>query len=343
MRLNFAKNIETIITPILADTYIMTIIKYQYEVAFSFLKQDEAIAFDLNDKLQDRLSTFIYSKQQEELGGTDGEKKFNQVFHDQTRVVVVLYRDGWGQSPWTRIEETAIKNRAFDGGWEFLLLINLDVNSSLPKWIPKSYIWLDFSRFKAEGAIAVIDQKVLSTGGNVRPESIDDRAERLKRKRVAEDERDIYLKSDDAIRAANTDIELIIDKAKKLESIIEHPASGLRLGMQESTAAPLMYQIAYQGYCLCFNNSQLFDRYLIQGQTRLTGELRVSLYTISGHKPFDYKETIHSTAAYKFDRTLQSINGWVDLKNGEFVTSDELVNKWGKKFMDGIEKRRSRP
>ena len=53
--------------------------EYIYEVGFSFLKQDEAIAYDLNDHIQDRLSTFIYSKKQEELGVTEGEKKFNKV------------------------------------------------------------------------------------------------------------------------------------------------------------------------------------------------------------------------------------------------------------------------
>lgn len=41
--------------------------EYRYEVGFSFLKQDEAMAYDLNDHIQDRLSTFIYSKKQEEL------------------------------------------------------------------------------------------------------------------------------------------------------------------------------------------------------------------------------------------------------------------------------------
>ena len=70
--------------------------KFKYEVSFSFLKQDESIAFDINDKIQDRLATFIYAKKQEELSATDGEKKFNQVFFEESRIVVLLYRNGWG-------------------------------------------------------------------------------------------------------------------------------------------------------------------------------------------------------------------------------------------------------
>ena len=56
------------------------------------------------------MSTFIYTKNQEEIAGKDGENTFNKVFGEEARVVVVLYRKGWGNTSWKRIEETAIKN-----------------------------------------------------------------------------------------------------------------------------------------------------------------------------------------------------------------------------------------
>src|ERR1039458_4546278 len=98
----------------------MAAIAYEYDVAFSFLAQDELLATNLNDLLQDRLNTFLYSKRQGELAGTDGEQTFNSVFGEKARVVVVLYRAGWGETPWTRIEETAIRNRAFEHGYDFV-------------------------------------------------------------------------------------------------------------------------------------------------------------------------------------------------------------------------------
>ena len=64
-------------------------IKYKYEVAFSFLQADEPIAYQINDLIQDRIETFLYSKKQEELGGTDGEKKFNEVFYKEENVITV--------------------------------------------------------------------------------------------------------------------------------------------------------------------------------------------------------------------------------------------------------------
>jgi hypothetical protein len=71
---------------------------YEYDVAFSFMSQDEALATEINDLLQDRLKTFLYSKKQEELAGTDGEETFNRVFAEKSRVVVVLYRSDWGKT-----------------------------------------------------------------------------------------------------------------------------------------------------------------------------------------------------------------------------------------------------
>ncbi|MGJ4748719.1 hypothetical protein ACQV5M_20325, partial [Leptospira sp. SA-E8] len=87
---------------------------YKYNVAFSFLAQDEPVATQLANLLQDRHSVFLYSREQERLAGRDGESAFNEVFSKEARVVVILYRQGWGKSPWTRIEETAIRNRAFE-------------------------------------------------------------------------------------------------------------------------------------------------------------------------------------------------------------------------------------
>ena len=93
---------------------------YKYDVAFSFMAEDEALAAQLTDLLQDRLKVFLYSRRQGEIAGTDGEKTFNAVFGEQARLVVVLYRSRWGQTPWTRIEETAIRNRAFEHGYDFV-------------------------------------------------------------------------------------------------------------------------------------------------------------------------------------------------------------------------------
>src|ERR1700686_4479515 len=108
-----------------------------YDVAISFLSQDEPLALKLYEQLSENLSVFVYSKRQEQVAGTDGLETFRQVFISQSRLVVVLYRNGWGQTPWTGVEELAIKDRMFRGGWKSLLLVTLDSQSTYPIWIPE--------------------------------------------------------------------------------------------------------------------------------------------------------------------------------------------------------------
>src|SRR2546425_6100190 len=42
------------------------------------------------------------------------------------RSAVVFYREGWGKKGWTGVEETAIKNRGLEQGWDFVLMIPLE-------------------------------------------------------------------------------------------------------------------------------------------------------------------------------------------------------------------------
>src|SRR3977135_1846030 len=97
-----------------------------YDVAVSFLSADEALAVKLDQDLSETLSVFVYSKRQEELAGTDGLESFRQTFLSQSRLIVVLYRDGWGKTRWTSVEELAIKERVFNGHWKSLLFVMLD-------------------------------------------------------------------------------------------------------------------------------------------------------------------------------------------------------------------------
>lgn len=177
--------------------------KYKYDVAFSFLARDEPLAIELNDLLQGRLNTFLYSKKQEELAGTDGEKQFNAVFGKEARLVAVLYRAGWGESPWTRIEQTAIRNRAFDEGYDFVKLIPLDDQPDIPKWFPRTNLWIGLSRWGPSGAASVIEARVQELGGEPREESVADKAIRVDRSIKFSEIRKQFLNSYDGVNASN--------------------------------------------------------------------------------------------------------------------------------------------
>lgn len=175
---------------------------FEYDIAFSFLAKDEELAAELNDLLQDRLSTFLYSKRQEALAGKDGELEFNAVFGEQARLVVVLYRGGWGDTPWTRIEQTAIRNRAYDEGYDFVIFIPLDDPPIVPKWLPKTQIWVGLDRWGSNGAASVIEARVQELGGQPREESNVEKAARVERAIEFAERRRHFLRSYNGVNAS---------------------------------------------------------------------------------------------------------------------------------------------
>jgi hypothetical protein len=106
---------------------------FKYDIAFSFVGEDEGLATQLNDRLQDRYRTFLYSKAQQQLAGTDGEKTFNAVFEKEARIVAVLLL---GHTAWTRIEEAAIRNRAHEQGYDFTTFIVTNLGLRFPIGCP---------------------------------------------------------------------------------------------------------------------------------------------------------------------------------------------------------------
>ncbi len=177
--------------------------EYKYEAAFSFLQQDESLAIQLSDLLQERLSTFVYSERQLDMGGKDGEVLLKRVFGSEARIVVILYRKEWGTTPWTRIEQDAIRDRAYEHGYDFCLLIPLDEPTTKPEWYPKNRIWLGFKRYGIESLAAVIEARVQEAGGTAREETLADRKVRLQRQIAAAEKRKGFLSSERAVKAAD--------------------------------------------------------------------------------------------------------------------------------------------
>lgn len=201
---------------------------YLYDIALSFLAQDEPIATQLADQFEGRLKVFLYSRKQEQLAGKDGELIFNDVFAKQTRVVVVLYRQGWGDSPWTRIEQTAIRNRAYEEGYNFTLFIPLEDRPSLPPWVPKTQLWIGLQRWGVPGAASVIDARVQELGGAPREETLEDRAARLERAVNFEAFRSSYFRSPEGIQAADVAYEQIVEQIATQVPILQNSAPSLQ-------------------------------------------------------------------------------------------------------------------
>jgi hypothetical protein len=155
-----------------------------YDVAISFLARDEALALRIYNELSESLHVFVYSKRQEELAGTDGLESFRKVFLADSRLVVVLYRDGWGKTRWTAVEEMAIKERVFNGGWEQLLFVTLDEQGAPPGWLPKTHLRLSYPRY-GDALIGAIKMRAQELGSALRVETAIERAKRLQADELA--------------------------------------------------------------------------------------------------------------------------------------------------------------
>ncbi|HEY4359719.1 MAG TPA: hypothetical protein VGN17_02065 [Bryobacteraceae bacterium] len=152
----------------------------RYDVAISFLSADETIAAAFHNALSASLEVFFYPRRQEELAGTDGLESMRGPFYDQSRVAVVLYRDRWGKTDWTRVEETAIKDRFLKFGWQGLFFVMLD-GSAAPPWLPLTNVRYNYADFGFEGAAGAVKARVVDCGGSIEPLTALKRAELAKR------------------------------------------------------------------------------------------------------------------------------------------------------------------
>jgi hypothetical protein len=165
-----------------------------YEVAISFIGADEPLAIQLLEVLQPPVSVFLYSKAQEELAGRDGIEAFRTVFKERAKLVVILYRPPWGETPWTRVEKQAIEEFAHESGWEHLLFVRLD-KTPVPKWVPKPHLYLDLNTFTLADLAGAIKARLVEIGVEVAPVSPADRAAALARKQAYHEQTQAILRN----------------------------------------------------------------------------------------------------------------------------------------------------
>lgn len=294
---------------------------FKYEVAFSLLSGDESIGALFNDRFSDKVRTFFYPEREREIAGDgrDGMDTFSSVFANEARLVVVLYRDGWGKSKWTTVEETAIKGRVFNEGWENLLIVKLDKNSTLPVWVPKTYQYLSFHDF--EKCINVIEYKIGQLGGDIHIETIEEFTKRHKRDHERAIEREEYLKSTQALQDAKNEFRtfctLLTDQWNKVISInpgLEFEATEQKQGYIE---------IGANGFFLKFMWHQRF-------RNVLTDSFLSEIIKKSVYKRIEMESVSEEKYFFTISETKQ--RGWADDKS-HFTSSHQLIDEVLKKFI----------
>jgi len=191
---------------------------YKYDVAISFLSGDLDVGQKLAGLLRDRMNVFLFTDRQSEVAGADGIELLSSVFGAQARIAVVLYREGWGKTAWTGIEETAIKNRGLEQGWDFVLMIPLEANPTVPKWLPRAQIWLSYERYGLPTAVAVIERKLEELGGEAKPITAASRANEQARRVAWQGEREAKRGTQEGVDAAKAHVTALFDEIQKAVS-----------------------------------------------------------------------------------------------------------------------------
>jgi hypothetical protein len=304
---------------------------FDYDVAFSFLARDEGLALQLNDLLQDRVRTFIYTERQKELAGKDGEIAFGSVFGAKARFVALLYRAEWGETPWTRIEETAIRNRGYDEAYDFLLCIPLDDPPHAPKWIPRNKLWIGLERWGLEGAAAVIEARVQELGGQPAIETIGSKAARLSRKQEFERSRQQFIDSSEGVQQANEAVASLKAMLKKLGDEIAGSHKGLPLNTVEVRGSFLLRGL---GPVMVMDWSHPYSNTLKHSELKVEFCDRIPVHL--ARVPRENHQTLEETKP-RFDWIEPGRAAWVVEDWKRSFTSEELASELLKRYMDFAE------
>jgi hypothetical protein len=152
-----------------------------YDVALSFLVKDQRIAGKIAERLGEALKVFYFPRTQEMLASTDGMESMRIPFVSASRVVVVLYREPWGKTEWTRLEEAAIQEGCLKRGWNTLVFFQLDKKSRLPVWFPHAHVRFVLDDYGIDELIGAIKARVQEHGGTIEKSNAISRAKRLQR------------------------------------------------------------------------------------------------------------------------------------------------------------------
>lgn len=304
---------------------------FPYDVAFSFCEKDERLASEINSLLEGRITTFLYSKKQEVIAGKDGEEEFNKVFGKETRLVVVLYGPEWGKTPWTRIEETAIRNRGYSEGYDFAIFV-MNEDTKPPKWLPKNRLWFGLNRYGIEGAAAVIEARVQELNGKVRELTAADKAKQKVREIEFEHTRQEFLRSQKGVESAYKEVASLFSEIKKILGQIQ--SQNLQFSIDEDDRHLVIYSF---GYTLSLYWSIQYSNSLDHAVFRV--KIFKGSIPFKNKMPFEDPKRL-TEEKYYFDISSVGHYGWRYLRrDGEFFTTDQLVDRCMTQLMDRIKQK----
>lgn len=313
-----------------------------YDVAISFLYRDLALAQALYDQLSQSLKVFFYPRNQEEIAGTDGLESMREPFRHQSRLNVVLYRAEWGKTPWTGVEEVAVKDSCLATSFKSIFFFVIEPTSQIPVWLPETHVRFNFADFTLEQAVGAIKSRVQERGGHFNPMTPSRKVALLKvEEEYQRDRRQIS--SQEGLRKVYENVELLFAEiAKQVEQVnanghldIDHRTT-LHFGNMEQSVLLGMHRL---GMAIVW--FQRYSNILDENAYLIVREFNENMIIPPGHMRLREPDVLKET---KYDpdisRTREYV--WAPRKaKGDLITSKDLAALLVLEFLDLVERDRA--
>ena len=297
----------------------------KYDVAISFLYQDEPTAKALYQSLSTSLKVFFFPRNQEELAGTDGMELMRRPFMEDCRVSVVVYRSSWAKTPWTRVEETAIKEACLSSGWHRLFFLCLDDDGPFPIWLPQTHVRFSLKNYSLQEAVGAIKARVQECGGQIT------RDDALARARVVHAE-NLHLKRKEELFASQawitgtahpaiaTLLHTVVELSHKISSeagfkiLTRSNGSSQCVLTDDRVSVVASWQQAYTNVMGHFEVQEFSEKVILPGESK---------FYFAGHPPSPIE-----VLEFQPDLSITEELCWRDkITPNEILSSSDLANK----------------
>ncbi len=312
-----------------------------YDVAISFLYQDLALAQALYAELCKSLTLFFFPRNQEELAGSDGLESMRAPFRSQSRINVVLYRPKWGNTPWTGVEEVAVKESCLATSFKSIFFLVIEPIHELPKWLPETHVRFNLADFTLEQAVGAIKARVQERGGHFKPMTPLRKAESLQiEENYQRDRRQIN--SAEGIRKVFENVgSLFAEITAQLEDVnengnlsIEHQIQ-LRFGTVEQSCLLGMSRVGMGIYWV--QHSNLLD----EAAALVIREFNENAIVPKGHMRLNQLEVLKDER-YNPDVSRTREYVWTPRRNdGGMISSKDLATEVVLQFLELVERDRA--
>ncbi len=288
---------------------------YKYDLAISLLDEDVQLGWDIVNKLGNPDKIFFYRKDVDDITFSNGVNVFSEIFANQARFVLVLYREKYGNTDWTAIEYSVIQERfkkTIKTDNSPILFCKLD-NAPKPTWLPETYLYHKID--KLDDLVRLLRKKITDHGGISFPQTAEERLKlNLAKKKYEESFKNKVFHSQELADQARSEA---ANLKSKLYLKLEKVAKENNLLFREKTEH-IGSNIPIAILNVTFDSISIF----LKDNQVATNSIEGAFVEIIIHKN---NQRILKKYKKKYYITSNNIEGWRNMNDSNFLSTDGLV------------------